>query len=103
MLRFCFGACCLVVLAGCASAPRVQPSSHALVFLTRDGCVNTEAMRANLEGALDALKRSRDYQLIDADTLNPTDPRRGYGTPTILFNNRDLFGMPKPTATDPPT
>jgi hypothetical protein len=26
-----------------------------------------------------------------------TDPRTGYPTPTVLYKNRDLFGMPPPT------
>ena len=34
---------------------------------------------------------------IDADTLADSDVRRGCGTPTVLNNTRDLFGMPEPT------
>jgi hypothetical protein len=39
----------------------------------------------------------KDYAVIDADTLAESDARRGYGTPTVLYENRDLFGMPEPT------
>lgn len=67
-----------------------------LVLLTRDGCVNTATMRASLDEALKATALPGDYQFIDADTLNPTDPRAGYGTPTVLYANKDLFGMPEP-------
>ncbi len=70
-----------------------------LVFLTRDGCVNTVTMRANLDAALTALTLSIDYQFIDADTLKASDPRAGYGTPTVLYLNHDLFGMPEPPVT----
>ncbi len=72
-----------------------------LVFLTRDGCVNTETMRANLDEALSMLGWSKDYQFIDADTLQRTDPRGGYGTPTVLHAGRDLFGMPEPPVPHP--
>ena len=33
-----------------------------------------------------------------------TDARGGYGTPTVLVDGRDLFGMPEPVVPhDPPT
>ena len=72
-----------------------------IVFLTRAGCVNTEAMRARLDEALARLGRPIDYALVDADTLTPTDPRGGYGTPTVLYAGRDLFGMPEPSVPHP--
>ena len=67
------------------------------VFLTRDGCVNTTTMRERLDQALDQLKTAKDYAVVDVDTLPEADIRRGYGTPTVLYDNRDLFGMPVPT------
>lgn len=36
------------------------------------------------------------YQVIDVATLHPTDPRSGYPTPTLLYEGRDLFGLPEP-------
>ncbi len=72
-----------------------------IVFLTRAGCVNTETMRASVDEALARLGWPTDYQLIDADTLSPSDPRGGYGTPTVLYAGRDLFGMPEPPAPHP--
>lgn len=96
----------LVLVAGCSQAPPPTAaagprSMNDLVFLTRDGCVNTETMRANLDEALTALGWSNDYQFIDADTLKPSDPRGGYGTPTVLNAGRDLFGMPEPAVPHP--
>jgi hypothetical protein len=67
-----------------------------IVFLTREGCVNTTTMRTRLDEALDRLGAAKDFAVIDADTLSESDARRGYGTPTVLFDNRDLFGMPEP-------
>ena len=79
-------------------APRIDK----LVLLTRQGCVNTITMRKNLDAALTALSLPKGYQFIDADTLAASDPRGGYGTPTILYDNRDLFGLPEPPVPHPP-
>jgi hypothetical protein len=68
-----------------------------LVFVTRDGCVNTPDMLNNLDDALRALGLGLDYPVVNLATLPPTDPRSGYPTPTVLVRNRGLFGMPEPT------
>ena len=86
-------------LVGCGSPPQSPPEKGTmkdLVFLTREGCVNTVTMRANLDVALKALGLPDDYQFIDADTLASSDPRGGYGTPTVLHQGQDLFGMEEP-------
>jgi hypothetical protein len=70
--------------------------------VTRDGCVNTPTLRTRLNEALSRLGPPNDYVLLDADTLEESDVRRGYGTPTLLYDNRDLFGMPEPTPPVPP-
>jgi hypothetical protein len=78
---------------GCAAAP-----GTGLVFLSRDGCANTAILRANLDEALTSLGKSTDaYRFIDLATLPADDVRTGYGTPTILFDDRDIFGLPAPT------
>ena len=95
----------LSVVAACSrppqSKPADKPSVKNLVFLTREGCVNTATMRANLEEALKALGLPNDYQFINADTLAPSDARGGYGTPTVLYDGRDLFDMPEPPVPHP--
>jgi hypothetical protein len=73
-------------------------SVRDLVFLTRDGCVNTTRMRSNLDQALKSLALPTNYEFIDADKLKPSDLRRGYGTPTVLYQGRDLFGKTAPSA-----
>jgi hypothetical protein len=55
-------------------------------------------MRERLDEALALLGRPSAYTFLEADTLPPSDPRRFYGTPTILLGGTDLFGMPAPTA-----
>ena len=88
----------LVFAAASCAGPRSQTDTTAnLVFLTREGCVNSATMRTNLEEALRILHRPVTYQLIDQGTLAPTDVRTGYPTPTLLAGDRDLFGMPIPT------
>jgi hypothetical protein len=82
-----------LVLAGGNCAAETEAS---LVFVTRDGCVNTTTMRERLDEALRSLGRPTDYAVIDADRLPASDPRGGYGTPTVLVGTHDLFGMPTP-------
>ena len=79
------------------SAERPTTIKQDLIFVTRDGCVNTPDMQINLDDALSALHLPHDYQLVDLGTLSPTDPRVGYPTPSVLYRGRDLFGMPEPT------
>ena len=58
-------------------------------------CPNTPAMRANLRAALSP----RELAVLDEinqEALPASDPRRGWPTPTILVEGRDLFGMPAP-------
>src|SRR5262245_272934 len=69
-----------------------------LVLLTWRGCVNGAQFQTALDRALKSLGLPTDYTIIDVDKLQPFDPRRGYGSPTVLFNGRDLFGMIGPAA-----
>ena len=84
-------------VASCTSSYSKKDTAANLVFLTREGCVNSATMRTNLEEALRILHRPVTYQLIDQGALAPTDARAGYPTPTLLAGNRDVFGMPTPT------
>jgi hypothetical protein len=87
---------------GCTSQPNSPRVALAdakptpLLFLTRGGCVNTATMRANLDTALKSWGSTAAYALIDLDTLSEADNRRGYPTPTLLYENRDVFGLAEP-------
>lgn len=82
---------------GCAQRPaEKERAMKDVVFLTRDGCVNTPLMRGRLDEALQTLGLPKDYQVIDSDTLPASDRRGGYPTPTVLVNGKDLFGMEQP-------
>jgi hypothetical protein len=89
--------------ADSTTAPSAEPGSKGLVFLTRGGCVNTTVMRANLDEALKALGFAAGYEVVNQDTLAETDVRRGYPRPTLLYADRDVFGMsvPKPPLPGP--
>jgi hypothetical protein len=90
----------LIALAIIFVAEPVRPlehfSVHDLVFLTRAGCANTARMRSSLDQALKSAALPTNYVSVDVDKLESSDRRRGYGTPTVLYKNRDLFGMAEP-------
>ena len=80
-----------------------QQSSSGLVLLTRDGCVNTDTLRSRVVEALARMPAAPSLQLVDLDTLPTSDVRRGYPTPTLLYADRDAFGLdvPKPPLPEP--
>jgi hypothetical protein len=80
---------------GAGAAPPGR-SVKDLTFLTRDGCAQTPVMHANLDRALKALKWATDYRVVDIGALPATDARAGYSTPTLLYKDRDVFGLPAP-------
>jgi hypothetical protein len=86
----------LAAATSIAGGPGQASPPSPLMFLTRDDCANTATMRTRLDAALARLGAPTDYVVIDADTLAEGDVRRGYGTPTVLYVNVDLFGMPVP-------
>jgi hypothetical protein len=91
-----------IVLAIIFVAEPVRPverlSVRDLVFLTRDGCGNTARMRSSLDQALKSEALPTNYVLVEVDKLQASDRRRGYGTPTVLYKNLDIFGMAEPPA-----
>ena len=83
--------CAFVTLAACAA-----PAPVPIEFLTREGCVQTTIMRVRLDGAITAIGKPIPYTVVDLDTLVATDARKGYPTPTILIDAKDMFGMEPP-------
>jgi hypothetical protein len=55
-------------------------------------------MRANLKAALAAVGKGWTFKDTDQERLPEGDLRRGYPTPTVLVNGRDLYGLPVPDA-----
>lgn len=70
-------------------APKIE-------FLGFQGCPNTPILRGRLRAALAAVDSHWAFADIDQEALAKDDVRRGYATPTILVNGRDLYGLPVP-------
>jgi hypothetical protein len=51
-------------------------------------------MRGNIDAALKALGGPAEYSVVDLDTLAANDSKRSYPTPTLLYKDTDVFGMP---------
>jgi hypothetical protein len=78
-------------------------SAQELIFLSRNGCVNTAQMKSRLDEALKSLSLPDGYQVVDLDKLNASDRRTGYGTPTVLYKNHDLFSKREPSQAAEPS
>ena len=74
--------------------PSRQPMIELLGFAS---CPNTPKMRSNLAVALASAGNGWVFDDIDQDLLPHDDIRRGYPTPTILVDGRDLYGRPMPS------
>ncbi len=71
-----------------------------LEILTLPGCPNAEAMTDNLTEACRVRGMSCRIEPVSLETLAETDPRRGWGSPTVLLNGVDLMGATKPPGTN---
>ena len=91
----------IVATGACRRSSPEFRSTKEMVFLTREGCANTAIMRGRLDAALRAMGLPEDYRFVDIATLPATDRRGGYPTPTLLYRNRDVFGMPEPPLPHP--
>ena len=74
-------------------------SSEGIEFLGRSGCSHSPAMEKNLVAAFKKVEIEKKYKYIDLASLPKDDYRRAYGTPTVLINGEDLFGMARPRPT----
>ena len=73
--------------------------SRGIEFLGRSDCIHSPTMEKNFVSALETSGIDKKYKYIDLASLPAKDYRRGYGTPTVLINGVDLFGLPKPKPT----
>ncbi len=71
-------------------------SSMKIELLGFEGCPNTPLLRSSVQKALDEMKSPTKIIYIDQLKLNADDLRRGWPTPTVLVNGRDLFGLAPP-------
>lgn len=74
-----------------------SPQAMRIELLGFPGCPNTPAMRSNLRAALESISGDLTFQDVNQESLPRSDTRRGWPTPTVLVNGKDLFGMPSPS------
>ena len=100
-ISFFIAVCFLVVAcSGNESRSVGNKSSNGIEFLGRSDCPHSPTMEQSLISALEKQGLGNKYQYIELASLPVDDHRRGYGTPTVLINGEDLFGMPRPKPTN---
>jgi hypothetical protein len=72
-----------------------------LTLLTCSECSAGLELRRRLHEALQQLGVKPIFSVVDAGSLSRTDPRAAYPAPTVLWRDRDLFGVPQPPAPYP--
>lgn len=71
-----------------------------VAFLTRRGCASSPILYGRVLAALE--RRGAGIEVVvHIDGLPPDDPRTGYGTPTVLIEGEDLFGLETPAPAAP--
>jgi len=72
-------------------------------FLSFEGCPHAPVLRRRLDEALQAIGVTVTPVPLDLLSLcEANDLRSGFGSPTILVNGRDLFGMDSPSFVQDP-
>jgi hypothetical protein len=73
-----------------------------LQFLSMPNCPNVSPVWESLQSALKELQYTQPIEHLDLNTLSENqDKRAGYGSPTILVNDQDLFDSPFPETYNP--
>jgi hypothetical protein len=88
---------CATPIAKPARSVRVNTTEPRIELLGFTDCPNTPTMRHNLRAALAAIGEGWTFTDTIQEKLPEDDIRRGYPSPTVLVNNRDLYDLPVPT------
>lgn len=85
-----------VSFTGCTAQRKTlsPPMPTTVTLLGFPGCPNTPAMDDRLAAAIRTADLPLTVEHVDLLQLPASDPRLGYGAPTILVGTSDLFGMP---------
>lgn len=75
-----------------------SPQAMIIELLGFPDCPNTAIIRANLRTALTSIGADLTFRDIDQENLPESDMRRGWPTPTVLVNGRDLFDLAPPSS-----
>lgn len=71
-------------------------------FLSLQNCPNVTPMWESLQTALKELQINQTIERLDLNALSEKqDKYAGFGSPTILVNGKDLFGLPFPETYNP--
>ena len=71
-------------------------------FLAMQDCPNMSIMWESLQVALKELHYNQPVDKLDLIALSEKqDKRAGFGSPTILVDGKDLFGLPFPETSNP--
>lgn len=76
--------------------PQANGAVMKIEILAFEGCPNTPQMKANVERAVASLGLAANVAYVDQMKLPESDRRRGWPSPTVLVDGRDLFGMAEP-------
>lgn len=66
-------------------------------LLTFSGCPNAEAARRTLRAVLASAGISASIEEVDTDAPDTPEPLRGWGSPTILIDGKDVGGLQAPS------
>ena len=84
----------LFMIVSVSADPTVGPRLQVLSF---EGCPNAGILAASLEEACAQLGLPVSLiEYVDLGDLDDDDPRRGWGSPTILVDGADLMGLEPP-------
>lgn len=76
--------------------PQANGAVMKIEVLGFEGCPNTPQTKANVERAVASLGLAANVAYVDQVKLPESDRRRGWPSPTVLVDGRDLFGMAEP-------
>ena len=76
--------------------PQSMEAAMKIEVLGFEGCPNTPQTRANVANAMKSIGLAADVVYVDQMKLPDNDRRRGWPSPTVLVDGRDLFGMAEP-------
>lgn len=65
---------------------------HHVELLGFGGCPNVAVLQRSTRRAVERLGNSWRLSIVDQAALPPDDPRRGYGSPSVLVDGREVFG-----------
>jgi hypothetical protein len=91
----------------CADKLKANPSHYILAakgqrvtriqLLSFEGCPNTDRARETLKAAIASAGIRASIEEVDLNSAATPEPLRGWGSPTILVNGRDVGGQEGPS------